>query len=310
MSFGDVLHHAGLVLAVAALGAAGLRAASAWVPRGLERLLAALVLAAATAAAEGLGLGLAGAGGDSVALVAAAVATWVAAARLAPPPAVAPLTELRGWWGGLGRPRAALCGAVAGVWAAWAAWLLANPALGHDMILYHLPEAIGWVHNGRPGSLVAVVEPLPVANYPVTHEVLLAWGMAIARSFVWVTLVTAAIPAIAAAAAWSGLRTLGVDRATAGLGAAALVATPAVVASQSGGASVDPAALAWLTACAALAAAAAARPGALVPAVVAAGLAVGTKTTALPLALVVLVGLGLIGAGAVFRLSTKGWSKQ
>jgi hypothetical protein len=156
------------------------------------------------------------------------------------------------------------------------------------MILYHLPEAVLWVQQGTPGSVEHVVNGLPVGNYPLTHEVLLSWGMAIGHSFVWPSFVTAAMPPLAALAAYAGLRSLGVVRLVAGLASVALIATPAVIASQSGGASLDPAALAWLCCCGALCAGALREPRLVVPALVAGGLAIGTKTTAAALTLVVL----------------------
>jgi hypothetical protein len=294
MSAVTLAHHGALALALAALAAAGFRAASALVPGGLQRAIAAVVLAAAAAVAEALALGLVALGGSSVALTAAALATWAAAAAFLPAPAIGPRDELAAWWRGLHPWQAVALGAAAGAWAAWSAWAMAYPALGHDMVLYHLPEAVGWVHNGRPGSILPVVSTLPVGNYPLTHEVLLGWGLAIGRSFVWVTVVTAAMPVLAALATWTGLRTLRAGRAAAALGALALAATPGVIASQSGGASADPAALAWLCCCGALCAGALERPGLAAPALVAAALAVGTKTTTAPLAVVMLVALAFV----------------
>jgi hypothetical protein len=294
MTAATLAHHGALVLALAALAAAGLRAASVLVPDGLQRAIAAIVLAAAAAVAEALALGLVALGGSSVALALAALATWAAAAALLPAPAVGLSGELAAWWRGLRPWHAPALGALAGASAAWGAWLLAHPALGHDMVLYHVPEAVGWVHNGRPGSIIPVVSTLPVGNYPLTHEVLLGWGLGLGRSFVWVTVLTAAMPVLAAVAAWSGLRTLGAPRAAAASGALALVVTPGVIASQSGGASADPAALAWLCCCAALCAGAIERPRLAGPALVAGALAVGTKTTTAPLAVALLVALAFV----------------
>lgn len=274
---------------MAALGAAAFRAASGLVARGVERVLATVVLAAATAVAEALALGLVALGGSAVALVAAAVVTWGVALVALPAPPVSAPDDLARWWGGLEGRVALLVAAGAGAWSGWSVWTAARPALGHDMVVYHLPEVVRWVQGGHPGSVQTVVERLPVGSYPLTHEVLLEWGMAIGRGFGWASVVTAAMPVLAATGTWVGLRALGIDRAVAVAGAAALVATPAVLASQSGGASLDPAALAWLVTCGALVAGARTRPGLLAPAVLAAALAVGTKTTAAPLATVVLV---------------------
>jgi hypothetical protein len=47
-----MLHHAALILAVAALAGAGFRVASLAAGRGLERAIAAIVLAVAAAVAE------------------------------------------------------------------------------------------------------------------------------------------------------------------------------------------------------------------------------------------------------------------
>jgi hypothetical protein len=282
------LHHLGLAAAVCALVAAGLRVAPG---AGLARLVGAVVLAAGAAVAEVLALGLVALGGSSVALVAAALATWVAARVLRPAGQPRGREELLAWAGALDRVSALALGAAAGAAAAWTAWLFLHPALGHDMVLYHLPEAIQWVHSGHPGAIDQIISSVPVGNYPLTHEVLLEWGLAIGRSFVWATLVTAMAPVLVAAAGWLGLRALGVDRLVSGLAVAALVSAPAVVASQSGGASLDPAALAWLVSCAALCACAVVRREAalLAPALVAAGLAIGTKTTTAPLSVTVLV---------------------
>ncbi|MEA2412816.1 MAG: hypothetical protein QOC77_3377 [Thermoleophilaceae bacterium] len=270
------VHHVALAGALWALVAAGLRVAPGG---GLARVVAAVVLAAGAAVAEALVLGLVGLGGSSAALALFALATW-AAARLV----VSGARHV-----GL-PPLNPLFGAVAGLWGAWAAWLFLHPALGHDMVLYHLPEAIQWVHSGHTGAIDSIITRVPVGSYPLTHEVLLEWGLAIGRSFVWATLVTALAPALIVAAGWLGLRVLGVDRGVSALAVAALVSTPAVLASQSGGASLDPAALAWLVSCGALCACAVrgGEPRLLPPALVAAALAVGTKTTTGPLAVTVL----------------------
>jgi hypothetical protein len=282
------VHHAGLAVAVWALGAAGWRVAPG---AGLTRLVGAVVLAAAAAVGEALLLGLVGLGGSSAALVIAALVTWGLARGLVETRGLPAGAELLAWARGLDRVAALLLGALGGAVLAWTAWLFLHPALGHDMVLYHLPEAIQWVHGGQPGAVDRVISSVPVGSYPLTHEVLLEWGLAIGRSFVWALLVTAFMPVLFALAGWLGLRALGVDRGVRAAAVAALVATPAVIASQSGGASLDPAALAWLVSCGALCAVAVRSRQAvlLAPAVVAAGLAIGTKTTAAPLSLTVLV---------------------
>jgi hypothetical protein len=116
--------------------------------------------------------------------------------------------------------------------------------------------------------------------------------MGIARSFVplilwpWITLT------LTAAAAWGGLRALDVPRLPAGLSAAALCTNPWLLGWQSNGSVTDPPALAWLVVCAGLVAMSRRNRALLVPAVVAAGLAMGGKTTVLPnLLLVLAIGL-------------------
>src|SRR5437588_8133075 len=73
-----MLDQLAFLVAVFALGAAGFRLAAAATTNGLERCVAALVLAAAAAVGWSLLLGLAGAGSSSVALLLSALATWLA----------------------------------------------------------------------------------------------------------------------------------------------------------------------------------------------------------------------------------------
>ena len=283
-----MIHHVLLALSATGLVAAGLRAASRATPRGLERALAAIALAAAAAVLEALLLGLVGLGGSAITLALAALATWLAACQWLPAPSPGPVGELVSWWGGL-PPRERLgLGAAVGAFAAWVAWLLRYPALGYDTVLYHLPEAVAWVQRGSPGSVEPVMSFLPVGNYPVAYEVLTAWSIGLSRSFVPASLLVAGFVALAALAGWTGLRALQVPRVASALTIGALVLSPAAIATGRSGAAVDPAALAWLATCGALCAASLRRPGLLAPAVVAAGLAAGTKTTALPLTALVL----------------------
>ncbi len=274
---------------VAALAAAAFRVASAAVPRGLERVLAAAAIGVSAAVAQALLLGLAGLGSSSVALFAAAALSWLGVRLRMPAPQLGIPAELAEWWRGSSPALRAGAGAFAGTAAAFAAWLLLYPALGYDSLLYHVPEAVTWVHDGQPGSVNTVWSGLPVGSYPLVHEVTLAWGMGISRSFVPASLWIAVSATLIALATWTGLRALRVGRLASGLAAGALAASPPVLAGQAGGAYTDPTALAWLVTAGALGLQARRTPALACPAVLAAALAAGTKTTALPLSAVLVV---------------------
>jgi len=306
--------HLLLAASVGLLFGAGVRAASRMTGAAPERVVAAAVFAAAAAVIEALAFGLVGLGTSPGVLFAAAALTWLGTRRLvgdaesvgpnesafeAPLGAdrsvsrlALPLaSQLAGWWEGLS-PRARLvAGALAGGWLAWTVWLLRYPAFDLDGLAYHIPEVVRWVHGGHPGSIVSLVPGYPYGSFPVTNEVLLAWGSGIARSFVWITVWPSVMFALLAVSAWSGLRVLGVPRLAAGLATVSVCAAPMATSFQLYGANSDFPALVWLVAAGALCAACTVGGQArLFPAVlVAAALAVGTKTTAAPLAFVVVV---------------------
>ena len=289
----ELLHHIALALAVLALGQAALRIASRAAPRGLERLLATVVLGVALAVSEALALGLVDLGGSTVALVAAAAVTWAVSATALPQPAPGLLEELAGWWRGLG-PRERIAAAVlAGGAAGWMVWQLLNFSIGFDSSLYHYPLVAGWIENGSPGSGLFLSYDIPYRNYPLTDEVTLTWAAAISRSWVPLAIWTPAMLAVLGAAGWTTLRNLSVPRWAAGLGVGAVVTAPLVV-RQLNEPQTDLPALAWLACVGALATGAARRPALLAPAVVAAGLAVGTKPSTGPL----VVGVLAVGAYA------------
>ena len=83
-------------------------------------------------------------------------------------------------------------------------------------------------------------------------------------------------------------RSLGAPRWSAALGVAAMCALPVVTHYQGNGANTDLPAITWLVAATQLALGARRHPALLAPALLAAGLAVGTKTTTAPLILVVI----------------------
>ena len=285
----DVLRHALWTLAVLALGAAALRLASRLAPAGMGRALAALVLGVATAVAEALALGLVGLGSNPVALSAAAGATWLAARAALPRPEVAVGSELAAWWDGLSLPARLALAAGAGAYGAWVVWMLRWPAIGFDSAVYHYPLVAGWIDNGRPGSGLHLSYDIPYGSYPLTDEVALTWGAGIARSWVPLALWNPALAVALVLAAWTCLRALRVAPVIAGLGVAALAATPLLM-GQLAEAQTDLPAFTWLSCVAALSACAvtAERPGLLVPAILAAGLAMGTKPSTAPVTLAVL----------------------
>ncbi len=272
-----VLLAALLVLAAVALAGAALRWARWLDADGAGLLLAAAPLGAAVAGAWTLLLGVVHLGDSPVLLALVGPAAWLASRRLAP----ASVT-----WPALTRGERLALGAVAGAGLAWTAWVLRHPGLAIDPLSYHLPESIIWAQKGTPGSVERLQYDFPQGTYPVTNELLVAWLVGIARTSAPALVWTPAMAALAVLAGWTGLRRLGAPRLPAGAAIAAVLLTP-VAASQLIGPHTDLPALAWLWTAAALVALG--RPRLLAPALVAAGLAVGTKTTVAPLVVVLAV---------------------
>jgi hypothetical protein len=279
-----------LVTAVGALGSAGLNLVSALAPDapGLARGLSVIVLGAAAAVLEALILGRLGLGGSPVALTLLALASAGLTWRLSPRLPQSPLAELVN---GLRRETPltlAGWGAAAGAVVALAAIELHRPVLGQDAITYHLAEVVGWVQSGHTGRVLNEFYGLPVGNYPVTEEILLAWATGITHGFSAALLLTVATLPLLLAAGWLGLAELGVPRGTRALALAALVLVPLIVQAW-----VDPGtdleAMTWLVCCGALCLAARRDRGLLAVAVLAGGLAVGTKTTVLSYVMVMLI---------------------
>jgi hypothetical protein len=255
---------------------------------GLAWPLAAAPLACSAAVVQALALGLAGLGGSAPALTAAAIVTWALVARRWPDPVAAPAGRaLWTWWASLGRGERLALGAVAGAGAVWAAWIVRHPGLGVDPLTYHLPESVIWVQKGHPGSVETLQYEFPQGYYPVTNEVLVAWLSGIARTPVPALLWTSATALLAVSAGWLGIRRVGGGRLVSAL-AIAGVLLPPIVCSQLIGPHTDLPAVAWLWVAAALVAVADDRPGLLAPALLAVALAVGTKTTTAPLAVLLL----------------------
>jgi len=296
----SVLLHGLLGLSIAALAGAALRVASLTGARGLDRALAALALGAATAAGQALLLGLVSLGTSPVALSLAAGVTWLAARARLTAPSPRPLDELRGWWAGLGAPGRALAGAAAGALLAYTIFLVRFPAIGGDGLAYHLPDVAGWVQNGSPGSAIDYFDDLPTGSYPLTNEVLLSWSVGISRGLMPITLWPVATLVMLVVAGWHGLRLLGVPAHAAALAAAAFAATPLLLASSP---NTDLAGTAWLVAAAALCAGVRSHPALLAPAIVAVGLAVGTKATPVVPAVVALAAAAVAVRGNLRALA-------
>jgi hypothetical protein len=259
-------HHALLVLAVCAIALAGWGLAARSAPLGAERILAAATYATALVVLETLALGLVGLGASPVALTVAAVLSWLAA-------------RMPGRRVHIG----AVAAAGLGVAAVVGVWQLRYPAVGVDGAAYHLPEVAQWVASGHVGTVLTVSSQFPTGSYPLVNEIVLTWGTAIGRSWVFQTFWAPGTYVLAAVAGWTGLRALGVPPLRAALAVAAVLLVPDAVRPLNTPKNDLPA-LAWLVTSGALAA-----RGRTAPAILAAGLAVGTKTTTAPLAALVLV---------------------
>jgi hypothetical protein len=306
---GELGRHALLVVAIAALSGAGWRLAATATNEHLARALATAAFAGAAMVLWTLALALAGLSSSRWLLFAGALVTWAVAERVAPEPEG---PGVRRWW--RATPRRERAGVVAAVFAlaAWALWQLRHPYVSLDGLTYHTALVASWMPDGNAGAATPLLEGVPVGNYPITHEVLVAWLSGLAGSWAPAIVVGPALAALLATAVWVGLRALGADRAATVLALVALLSLP-LVAGALNSVSTDLPALTWFAVAGALAAAAwsggarrsdtAAPPGAgagapgLLPfAVLAAGLAVGTKTTS-----VVLVGAVLVLAGWALR---------
>ena len=275
-----VAHHVLLGLALAALVGTGFRLASLATPTGLERALAAVVYAAALAVLEAIALGRFGIGARSLPLGVTAGLTWVCAVLVLPTPDVSATAELRGAWRRTGTWARVGLAVAGGVALAYAVWLLRHPSIGLDSNLYHYLEVSRWLHDGGIGGFERLDYGVSYSSYPLTNEVLLAWGGGIARSFVPLALWMPFTFALAGAATWRGLRNLDVPLAPTLLAVAALLTLPLMV-RELNEPSTDLPALAWLACAGALCTAAPRRPRLLAPAIVAAGLALGTETSTL-----------------------------
>lgn len=272
---------------MAAVLGAGLRLASVATTRGLERVVAGTTIGVALIVLESLALGLFGLTRYPAAICALAAATWLLAWRLIPVSREPALDQAARVWRGLSRRGRACTGALLGAGAVWVLWPLHSPTVGYDGISYHMPEILGWVATGHPGAIHDVSYFLPFPNYPITNEVALTWLTSVSRGFAVAAVWTPLLHLLLAAAGWLGLRTLGVPRLHAGLAVAAFCLMPLTVL-QVNAPSTDLAGATWCVCAAGLAAAAVRNPRLMPFSVVAAGLAIGTKTSTGPLTAIAL----------------------
>jgi hypothetical protein len=283
-------HNLLLGVSVLAVGDFSLRLASCAVPGGLMRVLAAAPVAGATIVLWALGLGLVSLGTSPIALTLGALATAAAGRLWLPTPDTPLSTELSLWWTALPRTyRLVLC-AVLGVAAVQLVWMWRHPWIGEDGLGYHLPDALVWVRNGRPGSQHEVLPLIPVQNYAMTYEVMLSWLLGISRGFSILAPLQLAFGALLISAWVGGLAAIGVPRRVRWLAAAAATSLPMVI-EQFNSVANDLPTTVWAVVAAALCAGAPRHPRLLAPAFLAAALSVGTKSTA-AIALAVALTLG------------------
>jgi len=269
---------------------------------GLPRFLAVSASVAATMMAEGLALGLVGLGTEPAALLASSLALALLAAALLPAverPARAEILEA--WEAAGGRERVA-AGAAAGLLVMWGAVALVEPALDFDSTFFHLPEVSAWVIGGHPGSIEPISPTFPIGNYPSTNEVLMSWLGGTSGGVTAVLLWPLWLATLLAAAVLSASRSLGAGRWDGPLAAAAFLLVPACTAALTSLDS-DLASVAWAAVCVGLCAPLLVdrdRVEVAPFAIVAAGLALGTKTSVAPLVVLVLGG-ALLHAGRRLR---------
>ncbi len=282
-----VIDHLLLGVAAIAVGGASFRLASKFAHRGLERLLVTAAFFAATIVLESMALGLLGLGGSQIPLLLAAILTGLVTIALVPRSSVTVGEELVDWLDRASTPAIAGVSTLVGVGAVWTAWSLWSPNVGVDGVYYHLPQIVNWFHDGAPGSVDQVSYLFPVGVYPLTNAVAQAWGLGISQSMVMVSIWPIFNMTVLLLAGWVGLRRSAIPIPMRLLAIAAVATTP-VVLIQLGTPLNDLPALSWLACGAALVACSKDEPRLLIPATIAIGLGIGSKTIALPLGIVLL----------------------
>jgi hypothetical protein len=277
-----------LVAGAAALAGAGLRW-SAQLAAGLAaRVLGAVSIAVGLAVAEALALGLGGQGASPWWLPAAAAATYFVSRLVLPTPAPTVREQIAARWSQSGLTGQSVTGGLIVVAAGVTVFQLWHPTIGGDGLRYHAAQPAVWLADGHPGSFHQTLANFPTQAYPRTLEVLVEWLYAIARTPVAAVPLGVGFFALAAGSAYVGLRRLAVTPAMAALATAAGLLLPLNV-RQTSGIYTDLPALAWLACATALCLMSADEPAVVGLAAVAGGLAIGTKPSTAPLAL---IGLG------------------
>jgi hypothetical protein len=286
MLVGEVL----LVLAACALGGAALRVAALVSDGGglVEEVLVAAPIVAAFAVCWTLLIGFAGLSGSAVALAAGPVIAWLAGWRWLP--AGSFWRRIEGCWTGWTRAQRALALALVGLAAGLAFEIAYEPGFGNDALNYHLADALGWIRSGHAGAVQTFSYDLPYGYYPITGELLFTWVIGISRTFAPIALCSPLILGVTLLGLWRVLEVLRVPRLVAIAGVASFGTLPLVAQTLNQSApGTDLLAVTWLSCTAALCVRAQARPVLLGPALLAAGLGAGTKTTVIPLELVCLI---------------------
>lgn len=252
-------------------------------PAGLRAVIAA-VAGASAATVELVGLGAVGllARGPvlAAALAGGALAGWWARSRPGAVdegeagPAVAPEP---GWVRALAVGAA---GATSGLWVVQAVRALRTGITDFDSVNYHLTHAAAFVESGSIGGAHAAMADPFHAFHPMGQSLLAAGTMALAGTDQAVPLLHLGWLALALAAAWALGRPRGAGYACVAVVAAAL-ALPALAA-FAGSATTDQPSVALALAAAALLGAVRERPQLVAVAGLAAGLAAGTKLSAVP----------------------------
>jgi hypothetical protein len=305
-----------LVLATGALAAGASRIARGIVspPPGpapaqvsiAEWALVTAALAGAFVVCWTLALGLAGLAGSISALAAGPIVGWAVTRWLMPGMPGGILAAMFDRWARASALQRAVTLGLVGLLAGAVVEVARQPAFGVDAVAYHLPDVLGWLHSGHAGAVQTFSYDFPVGYYPVTTEVLLTWPLGISRSFAPLAAFSPAFAGLTLLGLWRLLAKLRVPRGVALSSLAAFATLPVfLVGLIATGVGTDLPAVAWLSCTAALSAGAAERPALLGPALLAAGLGVGTKTTVAPLAAAALLA-GAWGARRALR-PARGW---